>query len=671
MDDLFICFLQIPLETLRSKLLEYAEEMRGKLVELVNEDYDEFAALSTKLVNVDAAISELEDPILAAKSEIESVRHGLMSHSTALKETLQRRHNVAELKASLELANAAAQSLSNVQKLVQTLEEDTTTAKARSGLLSHEALCKSLDRICSEMGRLLYLLQDSNHMQIIRSMEGQVASIKLIVEGKLENALVQVLKEQDPTSLATLLHAYSTIGSSATAERIIRDCVIAPCCASSLDVQNSNTPSDSLEKIQRSLKQEVWQFLEVAISTSSSSLPYDFPGQAVFPEVVKAVESRHPTMYSPGNPRDFQQTYRSMEAFIRDLESLCLTASQVARFRCSQSFQSNKARWNFAAYFSLCFQDIASTYESKLPSSRDAFDNCEKENSVWSTCIKDCIASMEECLSDATFILPVADKLVRLQLQIVSRFATWVERIIEYASSEEHTLPASAPKCMALLCGSICATPMASIMAQRVRSKLGNFKAANLVEEAFKESEANLRACADGLLDVSSTHIAARCAEFLGQIRGIVAAFRMTARVPTAAAQYSTMILKPLEQFKSEIVSSSEENTEKFCIQVIDKVSRRFSEVAKETLETAHKTEESLKKLKSRKNLPTAAEDSTSLSTDQLVEMQLSLDIKEFVQRACALLMISPQHPEEIFAKVPEVQRLYDIMQKGGNASIQ
>eukprot|EP00889_Picochlorum_renovo_P001832 jgi/Picre1/28862/NNA_004258.t1 len=275
----------IPLETLRSKLL----------------------ALSTKLVNVDAAISGLEEPILAAKSEIESVRHGLMSHSTALKETLQRRHNVAELKASLELANAAAQSLSNVQKLVQTLEEDTTTAKARAGLLSHEALCKSLDRICSEMGRLLYLLQDSKHMQIIRNMEGQVASIKCIVENKLENALVQVLKEQDPTSLATLLHAYSTIGSSTTAEGIIRDCVIAPCCASSLDVQSSNTPSDSLERIQRSLKQEVWQFLEVAISTSSSSLPYDFPGQAVFPEVVRAVESRHPTMYSPGNPKIFSK----------------------------------------------------------------------------------------------------------------------------------------------------------------------------------------------------------------------------------------------------------------------------------------------------------------------------------------------------------------------------
>lgn len=663
--------MQIPLETLRSKLLEYAEEMRGKLVELVNEDYDEFAALSTKLVNVDAAISELEEPILAAKSEIESVRHGLMSHSTALKETLQRRHDVAELKASLELANAAAQSLSNVQKLVHALEEDTITAKARTGVLSHEALCKSLDRICSEMGRLLYLLQDSNHMQIIRNMEGQVASIKSAVENKLENALVQVLKEQDPTSLATLLHAYSTIGSTTTAERIIKDCVIAPCCASSLDAQNSNTPSDSLKLIQQSLRQEVWQFLEVAISTCSSSLPYDFPGQAVFPEVMRAVESRHPTMYSPGNPRDFQHTYRSMEAFIGDLESLCLTASQVTRFRCSQSFQSNKARWNFAAYFSLCFQDIASTYESKLPSFKDAFNSCEKENSVWSTCIEDCIASMEECLSDATFILPVADKLVRLQLQIVSRFAKWVEGLIEYASAEEHALPVPAPKCMAQLCGSIHATPIAAIITRQVRAKLGNSKAADLVEEAFEESETNLRRCADGLLDVSSTHVAATCAECLGQIRGIVAAFRMTARVPTAAAQYSTMILKPLEQFKLEIVEASENNTEKFCMQVIDKVSARFSEVAKETLETAHKTEESLKKLKSRKNLPTTAEDSTSLSTDQLVEMQLALDIKEFVQRACSLLMISPQRPEEMFAKVPEVKRLYDITQQARNDIVQ
>lgn len=649
----------IPLETLKDRLLEYTEDMRGRLVELVNEDYDEFAALSTKLVNVEAAVTELEKPVFAVKEEIEQVRHKLLSHSTALKEAVQRRQQVAELKKSLQTARSAAQSLSNVEKLVQALESDNADLVRKNSSNSHEELCKSLDRICSELGRLLYVLKSNNTVQAMTGMIDHVEALRAKVESKLETALIQILEEQDPVSFGTLLHAFSTIGNVSTPESIVRNYVIAP-CVRSVQGDGETKASVMLHKIVRYMKEDVWQFLEVATSTCSTSLPYDFLGQSVFPEVVGAVEALYPAMYSPGNPVAFQETYAALEEFILDLERLCVSKDQVIRFKSSASYKDNKAKWNFAAYFSLCFQDIASMYEQKLSRPEQFFDTSEgQELEICTRCTVDLVSSMQACLDDSVFLLPVADKLIRLQLQMISRFIAWLESLEKYAYSCEDLSP-SAPRLMALLYGSVCSTSITEAVMPFVENRLKDVEIVNLIEYSYRESEMFLRDKANSLLEIASAKIAATCIEYLGQIRGIVAAFRMTARKPTAAAQYSFMILKALENFAKDLADVPALNVRSFSVMVINKIAERYCQVARETLETSRRTEESLKKLKSRKGAAITSNDSSSsMTTDQMVAIQLDLDVKEFVNRVASVLEISPR---DVFEQVPEAQKLYDTV---------
>lgn len=58
---------QVPLETLSSELQRYITVLKGKLVEVINEDYNDFVSLSTKLVNVDGAVTQMQKPLLMLK----------------------------------------------------------------------------------------------------------------------------------------------------------------------------------------------------------------------------------------------------------------------------------------------------------------------------------------------------------------------------------------------------------------------------------------------------------------------------------------------------------------------------------------------------------------------------------------------------------------------------
>jgi len=61
------CSMQVPLETLSSQLQKYLTVLKGKLVEVINEDYNDFVSLSTKLVNVDGAVTQMQKPLLTLK----------------------------------------------------------------------------------------------------------------------------------------------------------------------------------------------------------------------------------------------------------------------------------------------------------------------------------------------------------------------------------------------------------------------------------------------------------------------------------------------------------------------------------------------------------------------------------------------------------------------------
>ncbi len=56
--------LQVPLDTLGNELEKHLASLSARLVEVVNEDYNDFVTLSTKLVDVDGAVARMQGPLL-------------------------------------------------------------------------------------------------------------------------------------------------------------------------------------------------------------------------------------------------------------------------------------------------------------------------------------------------------------------------------------------------------------------------------------------------------------------------------------------------------------------------------------------------------------------------------------------------------------------------------
>eukprot|EP00890_Picochlorum_soloecismus_P006162 jgi/Picsp_1/6547/NSC_03890-R1_conserved oligomeric golgi complex subunit 2-like len=651
----------VPLDTLRLKLTNHADEMRFKLVEVVNEDYDEFAALSTKLVNVDAAILELERPIMSMRKEVEEVKLKIIRHAASLNETIQRRQSASEVRGLLELAQDAIHSLSKVEKLAQSLEEESESFRVQGTNIPHERLCKTLDRICSEMGRLLFFLHDYSDMVVIQRMSQPVQELKNSLQYKLRDALIQVLQEQDPSSLGTLLHAYASVGSHTLAENIIREVIVRPFVENAItritsqnqkdNLYNTVSAADLLDEMILALQEDFWPFLEAVTSAGNASLPFDFPGRVIFPEVIGSVEACCPSMYSPGNPNEFHGSFCQAQKLGNALESLCTTKSQIIRFRSSDAWKTNKSKWNLAAYFSLKFQEIAAEFErgltdmpEQLTLAHDAFH-----------CVATvrCYASIQKCVDPQIWLLPMADKFIRLQLQLLSRYFKWIDDFL-LAGVGDHPR-ASAQKAFYLYLD----TKLLEIkMKEDNLSKLtgsfeGNASLPRVLQLAFHDSHTHLREAGVKVLEFCARQVSSQCCECMGQIRGIVATFRMTARAPTGAAQYAKMILQPLQDFlKQDGIQQADEGLkdELKCL-TLQMTTETYSKIVVETLETARKTEQSLKKLKSRKALSSGTEDE-SLSTDKMVESQLTFDIKEYLKQGKELAGDSLQICDEEFASL-------------------
>jgi hypothetical protein len=75
-DTFLLSRLHIPLEELRGELREYLGVLREELVQLINEDYEEFISLGTGLRGEKERLKGLERPLETLRGEVE-VRLGI------------------------------------------------------------------------------------------------------------------------------------------------------------------------------------------------------------------------------------------------------------------------------------------------------------------------------------------------------------------------------------------------------------------------------------------------------------------------------------------------------------------------------------------------------------------------------------------------------------------
>lgn len=93
----------VPFETLRAELSVHLGVLKNELVELINRDYTDFVNLSTKLVDVDAAVLRMRMPLNELRGKLVLVRENVNCTLLKLQDGLKRRANMSASREILEL----------------------------------------------------------------------------------------------------------------------------------------------------------------------------------------------------------------------------------------------------------------------------------------------------------------------------------------------------------------------------------------------------------------------------------------------------------------------------------------------------------------------------------------------------------------------------------------
>jgi hypothetical protein len=106
-DTFLLSRLHIPLEELRGELRSYLAVLREELVQLINDDYEEFISLGTGLRGENERLRRLQAPLKGLADEVGGVRDVLSRHQEEVQAKLDERASLREEKVRVGLFERA------------------------------------------------------------------------------------------------------------------------------------------------------------------------------------------------------------------------------------------------------------------------------------------------------------------------------------------------------------------------------------------------------------------------------------------------------------------------------------------------------------------------------------------------------------------------------------
>ncbi|KAK9821420.1 hypothetical protein WJX81_002272 [Elliptochloris bilobata] len=690
----------VPLDTLSAELEAHLATLKQRLVEVINEDYADFVSLSGKLVNVDGAVLRMQKPLLEVQTQLEVARGAVAAELEALRAGLARRQAVAQARALLELMQATAHAMSKVEKLAAEVDALGNPADDGGDSGALDARARMAERLAGEVARLNFHAARGQGLPFVEALEGRRRTAAGRLAALLGAGLAAALRRRNASARQHCLQAYAAVGDAAGAEQVVRAELVAPLVAHALAEQKAARPRAGgasadgsfpavLAAVADAVEAGAGPLLEAALAPQSGLHAFNLLANAVLAEIDEAVAAALPGAYSPGVPSTFLTNYSAALGLLARLEKLCPGRAALAAFRGSAAHASFLRRWKLGVYASLRFQEIAGAVEAVLvepgappPALAAAAPN---ELGLQLQAPAALHAALLRCTAPDVWVHALADKLLRLALQLVARAAAWLAAGLaaraaaaEAAAAAAAGAPGAAPGGMPppeapappdLAAGGWAvgagAEALARLLvdvgalaawlpdgyAQRLAPLLACApqQAAEAAAAALDAAAESLERQAQGVAAALGAELATGCAAALRHVRAVTATYRMTTRPPPSRpSHYAAGILSPLRAFLDAPHGQALPAVTRASLAqgVVAAVAGSFAAAAGDTLVTLRRTESSLRRLKKTRAGDGAAGEAAGLSDTDKVGRQLALDAQEYGRQAEALGVATADMPE-------------------------
>uniref|UniRef100_A0A672MUM9 Conserved oligomeric Golgi complex subunit 2 n=1 Tax=Sinocyclocheilus grahami TaxID=75366 RepID=A0A672MUM9_SINGR len=644
------CRKRVQLEEMREDLEQYYRLLKTAMVELINKDYADFVNLSTNLVGMDKALNQLSVPLGQLREEVLSLRSSVNEVIEAIDTQLSKQDDIQKKKLCVLRLIQVVRSVEKIEKILHQNTKDTTSLETSSPLLAGQIL----ERIATEFNQLQFHAVQSKGMPLLDKVRPRIAGITAMLQQSLEGLLIQGLQTSNIDIVRHCLRTYATIDKTRDAEALVGQVLVKPYMDEVIVEQFVKSNPNGFKMMYAKLLEFVPHHCRLlrevtggAISSDKADIVpgYDFLVNSVWPEIIRGVEERVPSLFNPGNPDAFYERYTVSMDFVRKFERQCGSQASVKRLRAHACYQSFQNKWNLPVYFQLRFKEIAGSLENAISDGLEAAPAGSSYHLQVTEVLWSCVC---RCWADQVYLPPLAHRFWKLTLQLISRYTSFLTEVKHSCSasstssrtSQDADSETGSPNVLSTKKLVFIAADVDKLQGQipdiseMINAKLESigFKNFAIVSEALQDSSASLSSCIPTLNSRMTQHLTERSIRFLKNASEVPRLYRRTNKeVPTRASAYMENALQPLHQ----LVTDSKKVVKDSIIQewlrvTLSDCTHRYFETISDVLSSVRKMEESLKRLKQARKTTTTNTIGINAgpSDDSKIRLQLALDVE-------------------------------------------
>uniref|UniRef100_A0A8D2QS78 Conserved oligomeric Golgi complex subunit 2 n=1 Tax=Zosterops lateralis melanops TaxID=1220523 RepID=A0A8D2QS78_ZOSLA len=442
------CRKRVQLEELREDLELYYKLLKTAMVELINKDYADFVNLSTNLVGMDKALNQLSVPLGQLREEVMSLKSCVSEGIQAVDDRMSKQEDIRRKKMCVLRLIHVIQSVEKIEKILHSQgTKELSSLEGNSPLLTGQVL----ERIATEFNQLQFHAVQSKGMPLLDKVRPRIAGITAMLQQSLEGLLLEGLQTSNVDIIRHCLRTYATIDKTRDAEALVGQVLVKPYVDEVMVEQYVQSHPNGLQAMYNRLLEFVPHHCRLlrevtggAISSEKADIVpgYDFLVNSVWPEIVRGLEEKLPSLFNPGNPDVFHEKYTTSMDFVRKFERQCGSQASVKRLRAHPSYHSFNNKWNLPVYFQIRFREIAGALEEALS---DTLEEAPAGSSFCLLATHMVWTSLVKCWSDQMFLPLLAHRLWKLSLQVLARYSVFISEVSVRPISSENTKESKKP----------------------------------------------------------------------------------------------------------------------------------------------------------------------------------------------------------------------------------
>lgn len=586
---------------MRDDLGLYLKVLRSAMIELINQDYQDFVSLSAELVDLDQKIETIRKPLVSLREEILTVQGTLTGTMEDITESLKEKQKV----------------LADEKRLLDMEAGQQAVAKVKVELEKKPCLML-LERIALNVVQVQHIIRSY-------SIEGDLKRESVAIERLLLDALNQkfLASLEDPKSLEKCLKIYAMLDQRGEAEVVFRRQIVVPRMKELI----TETALQNNPRGVAGIYDQIIEFIHARMNhllESAKHVPgFKFLYKGFWCEVEQKIEVNMISIFAPGNPDIFHQKFVCTMEFLSQIEALA-----EPDFRDCVEYKNFIAKWNLPVYFQIRFQEIGSIMEGACSKDFNV-GLIASENDLKVLPFPTTLICIDKAWAEGVFLPQLFGKFLKLTLQFLSRLTTWLDHAVEVPLDDPALTKASFLMLLYIDIVSFESKFPSIVSKVMAHCPLANHE--EPIRKCFNDAQGALTQRLAGIEAKIALDLVSNSLPYIKQVNDIPRLYRKTNReIPAKNCAYVDHTLAASRDFYQRHVQDiGREKASQFLQRVFDALTEQYFVAVSEVLTSVQKTEESLRRLK---NLRGANEGATprpaqGMSDDDKIRLQLQVDV--------------------------------------------